>query len=246
MKKEIKKDMVFVLKSERKPLSYMLQSRNKANSPLLYFDEETNSNRALRYAANQKSIFEDEQDGHAVLSTIVFEDGALVAPRTNPVLQEFLLKHPGFNNIYEELDHERDADKEIEMFELEQKAQSIIMGMDLDALVDLARMLLSGNVDNMPYKVLKRDLLIHARNYPEEIIDVTNDPELEEKSFVNKVFAEGLLFTKNNDTELFWNLSNNKKKLISIPFGQTKEEALFTFFKTKEGIEPRAMLKKLV
>ena len=63
MSKETRKDRVFVLKGDKKPLSYMLQSRNKKNSPLLYFDESTSSNRALRYAANQKSIFEDEQDG---------------------------------------------------------------------------------------------------------------------------------------------------------------------------------------
>jgi len=244
MSKEKLKDRVYVLKGDKKPLSYMLQSRNKRTAPLLYFDGE--SNRALRYASNQKSIYEDEQDGNAVLTPITFEDGALVVPRTNPVLQEFLSKHPGMNNIYEELDHERDADKEIADFEIEQKAVNIILGLGVDAMEDLGRIILESDVRNMPFKILKRDLLIHARTYPEEVIEAMDDPEMEDKSIVAKIFEQNLMFTKNNGTELHWNLSNNKKKLISIPFGQSKEEALFAFFKTADGIEPMKILKKLL
>jgi len=36
-----------------------------------------NENRPLRYARNQKSPFEDEQDGNVILEPIVFEDGML-------------------------------------------------------------------------------------------------------------------------------------------------------------------------
>lgn len=244
MKNEGLKDKVYILKGGKKPLSYMLQSRNKRTAPLLYFDGE--SNRALRYASNQKSIFEDEQDGNALITPIVFEDGTLVVPKTNPVLQKFLAHHPGMNNIYEELDHERDADSEIAEFELEQKAIEIIMRLDIEAMENLGRIILNGDVKNTPYKILKRDLLIHARTYPQEVIDAMSDPEIEDKAIVARIFEQNLLFTKNNDTELFWNLSNNKKKLLTIPFGQSKEETLLAFFKTSDGIEPMNILKKLL
>ena len=45
----------------------MLPTSNSRRSPLLWFDEERGENRALRYASNQKSPFEDEQDGNVVL-----------------------------------------------------------------------------------------------------------------------------------------------------------------------------------
>ena len=80
MKIELK-DRVYVLKSQTTPLSYMLISRNTKRKPLLYFDEEQGSNRALRYARNQKSPFEDEQDDNAILEPIVFLDGFLTVKK---------------------------------------------------------------------------------------------------------------------------------------------------------------------
>ena len=76
------------------PLSYTLASRNTQRFPLMWYDEKNNVNRPLRYASNQKSPFEDEQDGSAILEPIVFEDGLLRVPKNNPVLQEFLHYHP--------------------------------------------------------------------------------------------------------------------------------------------------------
>ena len=52
--------MNYVLKRKTPPLSFMLASRHTRRKPLLYFDG--TSNRPLRYARNQKSPFEDEQD----------------------------------------------------------------------------------------------------------------------------------------------------------------------------------------
>ncbi len=70
MKKQIK-DRVYVLKSDSTPLSFMLASRNTRRFPLMYFDEEKGVNRSLRYARNQKTPFEDEQDDNAILEPVV-------------------------------------------------------------------------------------------------------------------------------------------------------------------------------
>jgi hypothetical protein len=82
------KDRVFVLKNDKSPLSYTLPSRNTKRFSLLHFDGTTT--RALRYARNQKSVFEDEQDDKAILEPIIFEDGTLMVPATNPILASFL------------------------------------------------------------------------------------------------------------------------------------------------------------
>ncbi len=94
-----KKKQAFVTKSykltqDRAPLSYTIPSRNTKRSALLYFDEETGTNRSLRYARNQKSIFEDEQDGNVILEPIIFEDGFLSVDKANQVLQKFFTFHP--------------------------------------------------------------------------------------------------------------------------------------------------------
>ena len=88
-------DKAYKLTREVAPLSLILASRHTNRVPLLYFDEETGVNRPLRYARNQNSPFQDEQDDNAILEPIVFEDGFLFVPRTNQVLQKFLSYHPG-------------------------------------------------------------------------------------------------------------------------------------------------------
>ena len=107
--KKIKQQYVekaYKLKGTKTPLAYMLASRHSQRFPLLYFDEEQGINRPLRYARNQKSPFEDEQDGNAVLEPIVFEDGMLVVPRQNQALQEFLYYHPQRDKVFEEINRE--------------------------------------------------------------------------------------------------------------------------------------------
>ena len=71
----------YKLTREVAPLSLILASRHTNRVPLLYFDEETGINRPLRYARNQNSPFQDEQDDNAILEPIVFEDGFLFVPK---------------------------------------------------------------------------------------------------------------------------------------------------------------------
>jgi hypothetical protein len=82
------------------PLSFTIPSRSTRRFPLLWFDEDQNTNRPLRYAINQKSPFEDEQDGNPLIEPVIFEDGMLRVPKNNPVLQQFLYYHPMMNNVF--------------------------------------------------------------------------------------------------------------------------------------------------
>ncbi|REK61322.1 MAG: hypothetical protein DWQ49_04575, partial [Bacteroidetes bacterium] len=77
------KDRTYMLTGGMSPLTYKIRSRN-----ILWFDEEKGYNRELRYAKNQKTLFRDEQDEYARLEHIIFENGVLNVPRTNPVLQQ--------------------------------------------------------------------------------------------------------------------------------------------------------------
>ena len=102
------------LKGDMAPLSYMLSSRHSQRSPLLHFDEETGVNQPLRYARNQKSPFENEQDGNAILEPVIFEDGFLRVPKSNQILQRFLSLHPHNGVKFKELDNSRDAKEVVE------------------------------------------------------------------------------------------------------------------------------------
>ena len=91
-------DKAYRLKNHSAPLAYMLASKHTRRSPLLYFDEESGQNRPLRYAKNQKSPFEDEQDGNVVLEPIVFEDVSSTKIKSS-VTKVFILSSIKWKNI---------------------------------------------------------------------------------------------------------------------------------------------------
>lgn len=244
MSKQVIEDKVYVLKRKVFPMSLMLCSRNTARKPLLYFDEETGQNRPLRYARNQKSPFEDEQDGHAILETIIFEDGLLTVPKTNQVLQKFLAYHPENGVLFEEVDTKKDASAQIDWMMIQLEAQNAAINLDMATREAIGRILLGARVDRLSSEELKRDVLMHARNYPKEFLDMINDPELRLQNIAAKAFQDNLFTLKNNRRDIYFNLSDNKKKLMGIPFGDDPIKLLTAYLQSDEGIELYKVLEK--
>ena len=171
-------DKAYRLKQDGAPLSYMLSSRHSRRSPLLHFDEGKGLNRPLRYARNQKSPFEDEQDGNAVLSPVIFEDGMLTVSKTNPVLQQFLHYHPLNGTRFEEVDKERDAQEELQAIEMEVDALSTAKELSIEQLEAVGRVLFNSKVSMMQTAELRRDVLVYARRDPQSFMAAVSNPEL--------------------------------------------------------------------
>ena len=227
-------------------MCFMLNSHHNKRSPLLYFDEETGENRALRYARNQKSPFEDEQDGNAIMEPVIFEDGFLNVERSNQVLQKFLDIHPGNGMIFEEINEAKDAAEELEIEELVLDAQILARELDIKMLSTLGRVLLAGDTDKLSTAELKRDMLVYSRNYPAEFIDALNDPALEIQDNVVKFFRENLLTLKNKNRDVYFNLTKNKKKLLTVPYGEDYYDIVASYVQTDEGLETYKLLTKML
>lgn len=238
------KDRVYRLKGRTAPLSFILNSRHSRRKPLLYFDGK--SQRALRYASNQSSPFEDEQDQNAIIEPVIFEDGMLVVSHQNPVLQQFLSYHPGNGSIFEEVDSEKDASVEVEQMDWQLEAQIAARNLDISALEIVARIGLGVNPDNMSTAELKRDVRLYAKNNPEEFLEILNDPQLEVQALASEILSQKLLILKNKGKDIYFNLSDNKKKLLTIPFGDDALPTLVSFFQTDEGIEVMRTLENLL
>lgn len=233
------------LKGAKAPLSYMLASRHSQRSPLLYFDEEQGLNRPLRYSRNQKSPFEDEQDGNAILEPIVFEDGMLSVNKENQVLQKFLHLHPSNGNVFEEINRERDAATELEHVEMELEAQIAAKEVtkDIKKLIQVCRVLMGNRVEAMTSPELKRDLLIYSKNNPEDFLDTISDPKLELMDDVHQFFSATFLGFRNNGKDVYYNLSNNKKKMLTVPFGEDPYFIVSSFLQSDDGLEVYKLLK---
>jgi hypothetical protein len=237
-------DKFYRLKREVAPLSYMLASRNSSRYPLLHFDENEGVNKPLRYARNQKSPFEDEQDGNAILEPIVFEDGVLFVPKNNQVLQKFLHLHPQNGSVFEEVNAARDAAEELEVVELSLEAQIVAKGLSLDKMLSVSRILLGSGVDKMSTTEIKRDILLYAKQEPEDFLETLNDPMLELQDTVFKFFDAGFIMFRNNQRDVYFNLPKNKKKILTVPFGEDANFILASYFQSEDGIETFKALKK--
>ena len=225
------------------PLSYSLSSRNHPRFPLMWFDEKKNQNRALRYAVNQKSPFEDEQDGNAIVEPIMFEDGFLSVPRTNPVLQAFLHYHPLNGRIFVEVDDEKDAASEVEELDLEIDALVEARKLSIDQIETLTRVMFGKDPSTISTPELKRDLLVFAKNDPKGFLTILNDPELQFQAKIRKFFEEKLLALRNGDKEIWFNTPTNKKKMVSVPFGESPYDIAGHFLSSDDGIDALKMLE---
>ena len=230
-------DKTYKLKSNATPISFTLPSRNTSRFPLLYFDEENNTNRALRYARNQKSPFEDEQDGNFILEPVIFDDGFLNVPRTNPVLQQFLHYHPMNGSVFLEVDKTVDAAKEVEDLNFEVDALIEARQLSIEQLEVVSRVMFQKDVTNVSTAELRRDVLIYAKREPKSFLEILNDPLLKLQSNVQLFFAHNLLQFRNGQREVWYNTKSNKKKMMSIPFGEDPFETVALFLKSDEGIE---------
>lgn len=245
MNKEIK-ERTYVLKKKAAPLSYILRTRHSSISPLLYFDEKNGVSRALRYASNQKSPFEDEQDGNAILTPVIFENGFLRVSAQNQVLQKFLECHPYNGIVFEELDRSKSAQEELEAIDVEFSAIEAVKNMSISELEKVARIVLGKNVSKMSTAEMKRDVMVYARRNPYEFISVIDDPEVETMSTAMAIFENGLLSFRNNRKEIFYNLPDNKKRLLIVPTGKDPMEHLVGFFKSSDGDDVYQKLKDLM
>jgi hypothetical protein len=242
LKKIVPTHKVYRLKNGT-PLSYTLASRNTPKFPLMWYDENKNVNRVLRYASNQKSPFEDEQDGNAILEPIIFEDGFLTVPKNNPVLQSFLHYHPMNGIVFEEVDKEKEAKDEMEGLNIEVDALIKARELTIEQLEMMTRVLFGKDPSTITTAELRRDVLVFAKSYPQDFLQTINDPELKYQSKIMKFFENKLLTFRNNDREIWFNTPTNKKKMCSIPYGADPYDFAGQYLQSDEGLDYLKMLE---
>jgi hypothetical protein len=224
------------------PLSFTIPSRSTRRFPLLWFDEEQNINRPLRYAVNQKSPFEDEQDGNAIVEPIIFEDGMLRVQKNNPVLQQFLHYHPMNGSVFSEVNYEKDAQQEVDSLNEEVEALIEARSLSIEQLENVARVLFGKDPSVVSTAELKRDILIYAKREPKGFLSIINDPMLRLEANVHKYFDGKVLNFRNGNKEVWFNTPSNKKKMMNIPYGADPYTEVALFLQTDEGIDALKLL----
>ena len=230
-------DKIYKLTRESAPLSLILASRHTQRFPLLWFDETTGTNKALRYARNQNSPFQDEQDDNAILEPIIFENGFLTVKKENQVLQKFLEYHPGKGRVYVEVDKAKEASDVVKNLNLEVDALIQARQLKVDEVENIARVIFQKDISTVTTDELRRDILVFAKNQPQDFMLLLKDPALKLNAKIQLFFDKNLLQFRNNNKEVFFNTPSNKKKMLNIPYQEDPFYIIASHFQTDDGLD---------
>ena len=237
------KDRRYYLMSGKSPVSYVVPSKHTARKPLLYFDEETNTQREIRYASNQNSVFVDEQSGAVTLAHVAFEDGVLWVGKQNQALQKLLsLYHPLKGLIYAELDKVEVAENNLDDFEIEFEAMAAARSMDVDFAEAIMRAEIGSSVSKMSSSELKRDLYIFAKSNPSLFLELANDENVQLRNIAIRASEMGIIKLSQDQRTFTW--GSNGRKLMTVPFDEHPYSAMASYFKTDEGMEVFSSIEK--
>jgi hypothetical protein len=209
------KDKTYILLSVNTPMQFFLRNRHKKQSPLQYYDEDKKQLRSLCYASNQISIFEDEQTGDVMLGSIVFINGNLTVPKTNPQLQLFLDTTPDNGIVFEEFKPDEIAEREITSIELEMEALQIAMELKASEMESIALTVFGSSVLKKKTAEVKRDLFVYAKENPGHFLVLAKDDMTKLKGLAVRAETLNLCQYKSN---AFY---NNDTLLCKVPFDET-------------------------
>jgi hypothetical protein len=161
--------------------------------------------------------------------------------KTNQILQQFLEYHPSNGKLFVEVDNEKDASEDIESLDYELEAQIIAKELNVDMLETVCRVVIGMNTSKMTTAEMKRDVRMYAKNYPKDFLETLNDPMFELQSKASRYVHEGLLTIKGG-RDIHFNLPKNKKKILTVPFGENPTYILASYLQSDDGIELMRLL----
>lgn len=242
---------LFRLTDDRSGESFMLKTGKKGN--LTIFDKELNIRRAIRHCPNQKSIFMDEQDQYALVHPIIFVNGYLEVPNTEPITQEFLELHPSnvlntdkggwFELVNEEQEAKEDIkDEELKMdimYTVRQTAKQEDGIHELRAVVSV----LTGSVEDTHVmgieelkSVIYNEIEANPYRFADENGNVTifEDDIIKRKYVILRAIREGVIKKSADGRSILW--ARDKKLITTAPRGINLIDYFADYLTTDDGV----------
>lgn len=230
------------------PAAYFLKAKGDKLKALTYFDRENKVNRSIRYASNQLSPFEDEQDNNPTLEPIIFEDGMLIVPENKPLLQTFLAIHPLNGTIFKEVDPAAEAENALSNLSMADEADDAAKDIcrDIDLAVDMYPHIIGRGIGTLSPGEIKLAIRQSAKADPARFLRVISQFEVSIESKIENYLNKNLIQWRKNQSELFFQLPTNKKKILTVPDGESPMETAVDFFNSDEGVEAIRQIEKVM
>ena len=218
------------------------------------YDESTKRNRKIQYVLGEQSIYADEQSSfNPVLGDIVFNNGSLPVQYQQVTLREFLEK-TNYNSsnpdrmsnkkvIFETINLETDAEKDLENLETEFHAVETLMTMDAQKMVGYARAM-DVNVERSMYEI-KHDMMVIAKSDPVLFMEEISNPKLERKQIIMEAEDERFISINTSLRQVKWGIGS-KQMITVIPVGINPYDHFVDYTFESEGQEVFNKIVKLL
>jgi hypothetical protein len=238
------------------PENYLLK-----NSDIIY-DEETGTERNIRYLEGVSTIWEEEQNHLSEAKKnqrpdIRFVKGFLRVPSNKPSLVEFLTKSNMFDRksnrmagsrvIYTMLDFEAQEEKEIVKTERRMEAMKIAMDAPDEIMIPHAKYLVvkfanSYGVERST-RAIKMDYIGVADKNAETFIKTYNNPLVKVQYLVSKAIQTNIIDISSIKGQASW--GDTKKFIAQIPDNKDALTFLSEYSLTEKGKDFYTQLKTL-
>lgn len=220
-----------------KGVAFMIQTTG-----LSVFDEDHGEVRQIRFCEGENSIYRDEQSDASVSTPVVFENGHLFVPPSQPNLAKFLDKHPGNKanggNQFFFVDHNKKAKDTIQKEFLLIDALSMVRTKPMDDLLSVATAL-GMNTDRLADEI-KHDLMVYAKKNPASFMEMFDDPATKVKSDIKKAMSYGVISSDKGYVR--WKDTNNH--IIAVPEGKDAVDVFTRYCLTEAGSPVYEELKR--
>ncbi len=218
------------------------------------FDETTGRNRKIQYVLGEQSIYADEQSSfNPVLGDIIFHNGSLPVQYQQVTLREFLEKS-NYNisnpermrtkkSIFETVDLETSAEKDLQSLESEFHVMESLMSMDAQKMVGYARAM-EVDVNRSMYEI-KHDMMVMAKNNPELFMEQISNPKLERKQVIMDADENNILTIDTANRRISWGIGS-KQMITVVPVGLNPYDHFVDYTFETEGKEVFNKIKKLL
>ena len=231
------------------------------NTDVIY-DEETNTERNIRYLEGVSTIYEDEQEHLSEAKKnqrpdIRFSKGFLRVPSNKPTLIKFLKSSNMFDKktnrmsgsraIYTMLNFEEQEEMEVAKTERKMDAMKMAMEAPVEVFIPHAKFLgikfVNGYGVERSERAVRVDYLNYASNNPDTFIKTYNNPLVKVQYLVSKAVQVGMIDFSTMKGQAVW--GDTKKFIAQIPDGKDEITFLSEFSLTEKGKEFYAQLKTL-
>jgi hypothetical protein len=238
------------------PENYFLRNTD------IIFDEETKTERNIRYLEGVNTIFVDEQEHLSdakknSMPQIRFVNGILRVPANKTSLVKFLTCSNMYNKKKNRMEHvlpvytivnfEEQEEQAINKAEVRMSAMKLAMDAPVEIMYPHAEFLgvrqKNQFGENRGEKAIRVDYLSYAEGYPDTFINTYNNPLVKVQYVIKKAIALNLIDLSTSKGQAIW--GDTKKFIAQIPDNEDAVKHLAELCLTEKGKEFYMQLKSM-